>query len=104
MRRRFRRVLLDVPNLSLAMHESSCDVFFLPSVYPSCGTLLPLFFFNTSVLITCPFKQSLSFAYTVSADTVRIWHLPLLVERIFGWLLDWPVPSKRSLGLIYRFV
>ena len=40
----------------------------------------------------------------MSADTVRIWNLPLVVERIFGWLLDWPVPSKRSLGLIYRFV
>src|SRR5712672_2228624 len=40
------------------MHQFPVDVFFPPSVDPDCRSLLPLFSFDASVLVTCPSKQS----------------------------------------------
>src|SRR5208337_723130 len=92
--RRFGRVFLDIPNLCFAMHQFPVDVFFPPSVDPDCRSLLPLFSFDASVLVTCPSKQSFSFASTVSADTVRIDRRFVSVEMFFVPtvpMVSWPV-------------
>ena len=84
----------DITHLILALVPSAI------SVDPDCRSLLPLFAFDASVLITCPFKQSFSFVQTVSADTVRIDRRFISVEMFFvprpadGQLAS--LPSQRS--------
>jgi hypothetical protein len=62
MRCRFGRVLLDISDLHFAMQQFPVDVLFPLSVDPNCRSFLPLFSFDASVLVTCPSKQSFSFA------------------------------------------